>query len=53
MKTLEILLIIAAAVGTCVISSCGCCTGEERPPELRPLPVFNDVPTPVVVEDAK
>jgi len=52
MKTPQILLILTTIVGSFVISSCGCCTGEERPPSLRPLPEFNNVPTPVI-EDAK
>lgn len=48
MKTLRILAIFAAAVGSVALSSCGCCTGEERPPELRPLPQFQNVPAPTV-----
>ena len=50
-----------AAVSVLALSSCGCCTGEERAPKLRPLPAFNDVPTyseapvvaPVVSDSAK
>lgn len=48
MKTLRILALFATAVGGIVVSSCGCCTGEERPPELRPLPQFRDVPAPTI-----
>ena len=46
MKTLRILAIFAAAVGSIALSSCGCCTGEAKPPGLRPLPQFQDVQTP-------
>ena len=34
-----------AAFSVFALSSCGCCTGEERAPKLRALPAFNDVPT--------
>lgn len=44
MKTLRILTIAAAAAGTVLLSSCGCCTGEAKPPKLRPLPDFADIP---------
>jgi len=44
MKTLKLIVILSAAAGCGVLSSCGCCTGEEKPPALRPLPHFNDVP---------
>jgi len=43
MKTLRIIAMLATAVGGVALSSCGCCTGEERPPELRPLPQFQSV----------
>ena len=39
------------AVGTVAVlaalslSSCGCCSGEAKPPALRPLPQFQEVPT--------
>ncbi len=48
MKALKILVMLGTVVGATALSSCGCCTGEERPPKLRPLPQFNDVPTPTV-----
>jgi hypothetical protein len=48
MKALKILVMLATVAGGVSLSSCGCCTGEERPPKLRPLPQFNDVPTPAV-----
>ena len=44
MKALRILAILSTVAGAAILSSCGCATGEERPPELRPLPVFRDVP---------
>ena len=34
-----------AAFSVFALSSCGCCTGEERVPKLSALPAFNDVPT--------
>ena len=56
MKALKILVMLATATGAVALSSCGCCTGEERAPKLRKLPQFNAVPIPdiaPVVEDAK
>ena len=53
MKTFRILAILATAVGGVALSSCGCATGEERPPKLRTLPQFNNVPAPPVIDDAK
>ncbi|MGB0993712.1 MAG: hypothetical protein ACPG32_14745 [Akkermansiaceae bacterium] len=44
MKAFKVLALLATAIGGIAVSSCGCCTGEERPPELRPLPTFRDVP---------
>lgn len=34
--------VAAAALG---LTSCGCCTGEAKPPALRPLPQFQELPT--------
>ena len=34
--------VAAAALG---LSSCGCCTGEAKPPPLRPLPEFKELPS--------
>lgn len=48
MKTFRILTMLATIAGGVALSSCGCCTGEERPPKLRPLPQFNNVPAPTV-----
>ncbi|MBK1792568.1 hypothetical protein [Persicirhabdus sediminis] len=53
MKTVKILSLMAAVAGSMVLSSCGCCTGEERPPKLRKLSQFNDVPAPAYVEPSK
>ena len=50
MKLFKIIAIMITAVGGIALSSCGCCTGEERPPELRPLPQFRNVPVEVPVE---
>lgn len=44
MKLFKILIMSATALSGIVLSSCGCCTGEERPPALRPLPQFRDIP---------
>ncbi|GAA5496690.1 hypothetical protein SAMN02745181_0721 [Rubritalea squalenifaciens DSM 18772] len=44
MKALRIITIAAAAAGSLILSSCGCCTGEAKAPELRPLPTFNEIP---------
>ncbi len=43
MKLFKILAMMITAIGGIALSSCGCCTGEERPPELRPLPQFKNV----------
>ncbi|BDS05186.1 hypothetical protein NT6N_02260 [Oceaniferula spumae] len=48
MKALRILVMLATVAGGVALSSCGCCTGEERPPGLRPLPQFRDIPTPTI-----
>jgi len=53
MKILKFIPMLATIAGGLAISSCGCCTGEERAPKLRPLPQFNNVPAPIIVEDAK
>lgn len=47
MKAIQILAMLATAVGGIALSSCGCCTGEERPAGLRPLPQFRDIPAPI------
>ena len=44
MKTLKILSLTAFALGSFFLTSCGCCTGEEPVPPLRPVPVMQDLP---------
>lgn len=34
--------LIASAL-TLLAVSCGCCTGETKPPGLRPLPQFKEI----------
>lgn len=56
------------ALGAIALSSCGCCSGEDPAPKLKPLPTFAPLPdggeapaaaaavhspAPVVVDDAK
>ena len=48
MKALKIIALLSTVIGGVALSSCGCATGEELPPKLRPLPQFNDVPAPTV-----
>jgi len=43
MKFIKILSIAAFAAGSLGLSSCGCCTGEETAPPLRPLPDLGPV----------
>jgi hypothetical protein len=44
MKFVKVLALGAFALGSLGLSSCGCCTGEEPVPPLRPLPVMNEIP---------
>jgi hypothetical protein len=44
MKFLKLLSLAAFAAGSLGLSSCGCCTGEEPVPALRPLPAFKEIP---------
>lgn len=55
MKAFRILSIIAAAAGSLILSSCGCCTGEAEVPPLRPLPQFGPMPAtgPIEVSPTK
>ena len=59
MNLYKLIIFPIAAVSVFALSSCGCCTGEERAAKLRPLPAFNDVPAyggasaPVVSDSAK
>ncbi len=41
MKLLKIVTLLALAAGSVTLTSCGCCTGEEPVPPLRPLKSFN------------
>lgn len=45
MNLYKLMIFPIATVSVFALSSCGCCTGEERVPKLRDLPAFNDVPT--------
>ena len=45
MKALRILAALGAFAGVTFLTSCGCCTGEEAPIPLRPLPQFGPLPT--------
>ena len=62
MNLYKLTILPIAAFSVFALSSCGCCTGEERAPKLRPLPAFNDIPAysaasapaaPVVSDSAK
>ncbi|MDC0088284.1 hypothetical protein OAI07_01950 [Akkermansiaceae bacterium] len=44
MKLFKTLIILATAASSIALSSCGCCTGEDPAPGLRPLPQFNALP---------
>ncbi len=43
MKFLKLISLAAFAAGSLGLSSCGCCTGEEPAPPLRPLPDLGPV----------
>lgn len=45
MSLFKLFIVSVGAVSICFLSSCGCCTGEDPAPKLRPLPKFNDLPT--------
>ncbi|MEM9080812.1 MAG: hypothetical protein AAGC74_08995 [Verrucomicrobiota bacterium] len=49
-RLLQIVMAVAVAAGAMGLTSCGCCTGEDPVPPLRPLPTFESAP---VVEYAK
>lgn len=44
MNTIKLLSVAAFALGSFFLNSCGCCTGEEPVPPLRPIPVMNELP---------
>jgi hypothetical protein len=52
MKLFKILTLLAVAAGSSLITSCGCCTGEEAVPPLRPLPYFKPI-VPMEVDYSK
>jgi len=43
MKLFKILTLLAVAAGLSLITSCGCCTGEEAVPPLRPLGSYKQI----------
>lgn len=45
MTLFKLFIMPVAAVSICLLSSCGCCTGEDPAPKLRALPKFKDLPT--------
>lgn len=45
---IRIAMVVAVAAGGLGLSSCGCCTGEEPVPPLRPLPQFPTEAAPVI-----
>ena len=42
MTQLIVLPLVASSL--LILSSCGCCTGEEPAPKLRSLPAFDSLP---------
>ena len=44
MNTIKILSLAASALGSLFLTSCGCCTGEEPVPPLRPVPEMRELP---------
>ena len=44
MKFIKVLALSAFALGSLGLASCGCCTGEEPVPPLRPLPEVKEIP---------
>lgn len=40
---IRILTAIVASAIALFSASCGCCTGEPKAPELRPLPQFQEI----------
>ncbi len=43
MKFVKVLSLVFFAAGSLGLTSCGCCTGEEGAPPLRPLPDLGGV----------
>ncbi|MGB1874761.1 MAG: hypothetical protein ACPHNY_07205 [Akkermansiaceae bacterium] len=44
MNITQLLVLPLAAVSMLILSSCGCCTGEDPAPKLRSLPTFAPIP---------
>jgi hypothetical protein len=44
MNIFKLFVISFLALGAFALSSCGCRTGEEPPPKLKPLPTFAPLP---------
>jgi hypothetical protein len=44
MNTIKLLSVAAFSLGSFFLNSCGCCTGEEPVPALRPIPVMKELP---------
>ena len=44
MKFFKFIALSAFAIGSLGLSSCGCATGEEAVPSLKPLPKFKELP---------
>lgn len=44
MNTIKLLAVSAFALGSLFLTSCGCCTGEEPNPPLRPIPPMQELP---------
>ncbi|MEO7098097.1 MAG: hypothetical protein ABI162_01960 [Luteolibacter sp.] len=42
---IRILTALVASVFALLSASCVCCTGEPKPPGLRPLPQFQEIQT--------
>lgn len=42
---IRILTAIVASAFAILSVSCGCCTGEPKAPDLRPLPHFQEIQT--------
>jgi hypothetical protein len=58
----RLIAIASASIFAALLTSCGCCTSDSKPPKLRPLPKFREIeaaptttPTdsPVMIENTK
>lgn len=53
MNIVKVLAVAVFGLGSLFLTSCGCCTGEEPVPPLRPIPPMKELPgaeVPVVYE---